>query len=47
MRDGKRKYKENIERYFQQKNTRKVWEGVSLISGHKGKRGDNSDVLLS
>jgi hypothetical protein len=30
--------------HFQQNNMRKVWEGMSLMSGHKGKKGGKSDL---
>ncbi|GFR81869.1 reverse transcriptase [Elysia marginata] len=41
IRQGKESYKRKIEKYFKNNHMRKVWQGMNLMVGCKGKKGNN------
>ncbi|GFS04568.1 hypothetical protein ElyMa_004660400, partial [Elysia marginata] len=41
IRQGKESYRRKIEKYFKNNDMRKVWQGMNLMGGCKGKKGNN------
>ncbi|GFR78759.1 hypothetical protein ElyMa_005857600, partial [Elysia marginata] len=42
IRQGKESYRRKIEKYFKNNDMRKVWQGMNLMVGCEGKKGNNS-----
>ena len=47
IKNGKEEYKEKIEDNFKCNYRKRVWEGVNLMSGNKGKRGGAKDKNIT
>ena len=44
IRIGKQKYKEKVQQHFTENNMKKVWDGMSLMAGYKGKGGGGTQI---